>query len=233
MKNLCLLIALVVVSYQAMAESNHGVKTNLKYSKNAKFLADQVETQNLVFIPEDVTFPKGKQKAKFEKALAIMEEVMNSEEFKTKVIAYERRGVRSYQKNYLWSASTKLLSNEEIYQVIMNGDEKKRPDTKGEMNFNSWVRVCNKLQMATLWCRQVIGSTTPDSSFWIKLNWTFYKSFETHEMVANMVHEWIHLLGFLHGNERTEEEVPYVVGDIAGEVAKGILQREKAGLTPF
>lgn len=43
-------------------------------------------------------------------------------------------------------------------------------------------------------------------------------------MVSNMVHEWIHLLGFLHGDTRITEEVPYVVGGIAGEVAQNLLK---------
>ena len=60
----------------------------------------------------------------------------------------------------------------------------------------------------------------------IRLNWKFYQKYETPQMVANLVHEWIHLLGFLHGNQNMHEEVPYVVGSIAGEVAQNILQRE-------
>lgn len=33
------------------------------------------------------------------------------------------------------------------------------------------------------------------------------------------MHEWIHLLGFLHGKEAPKEEVPYVVGYIAKLIA--------------
>jgi ssRNA-specific RNase YbeY (16S rRNA maturation enzyme) len=42
-------------------------------------------------------------------------------------------------------------------------------------------------------------------------------------MVANIVHEWLHLLGFLHGEVNMREEVPYVVGSIAGQVAEEYL----------
>ena len=45
-------------------------------------------------------------------------------------------------------------------------------------------------------------------------------------MVSNIVHEWIHLLGFLHGSKNMNQEVPYVVGRIAGLVAKDILARD-------
>lgn len=224
MTKLILLSVMALFSVNILAHTIPGASPNLFFSKNAESYASKIGSRHIRFVSEDVSFPEGSQKEKFEKALSIMEEVMNSEEFKIKVIGYERNGNRSYQKNYLWNDSSKKLSNEDIYEVIMNGDEKMRAGTEGEMNFNSWVRVCNTLQMATIWCRQVIGSTTPDSSHWIKLNWTFYKNFETHEMVANMVHEWIHLLGFLHGNDRITEEVPYVVGGIAGQVARNILR---------
>lgn len=220
-------LIMLLFSFHALADSHPEVKTKLNYVEDAEYFASKVGTRYLKFVIEDVTFPKGSQKAKFEKALAMMEEVMNSEEFKTRVIGYTRRGERSYQKNYIWTDSSKLLSNEDIYEVIMNGDEKMRPGTPGEMNFNSWVKQCNVFQSVTTWCRKVIGSTDPYSSSMIRLNWKFYKSFETPDMVANMVHEWIHLLGFLHGSTRLDEEVPYVVGDIAGEVAREFLKREK------
>lgn len=221
-----LLLLLAFFSFSAVADIDPKIHPVLRFSPHAETYALSVGNSHLKFVAEDVSFPEGPQKQKFEKALEIMEEVMNSEEFRLKVIGYVRRGERSYQKNFLWNDSSKRLSNEDIYEVIMKGDEKMRPRTEGEMNFNSWVRICSTVQMVTIWCRSVIGSTEPSSSYWIKLNWTFYRNFETHSMVANMVHEWIHLLGFLHGKENLHEEVPYVVGAIAGEVAKNILARE-------
>ena len=218
---------MLLMSHSLFAETHIDVKPDPKYSADAHIHADRVDDQYLKFVPEDITFPEGPQKKKFELALSLMEEVMNSPEFKKRVIGYERNGERSYQKNFLWNDSDVRLTNEEIYQVIMNGNEKMRPDTFGEMNFNSWVKVCKTYEMIGVWCRKVIGSTSPSDSKMIRLNWTFYKKLETHEMVSNMVHEWIHLLGFLHGSNNLHEEVPYVVGYIAGEVAKEIIERNK------
>lgn len=223
------LLFLSMFSLSALAKSHYGVSPKLKYSTHSHELASDVPTGYLRFVPEETRFFEGPQKERFEQAMAMMEEVMNLEEFKNKVIGYvNSRGDRSYSKSYLWKNSSRRLSNEEVYQVIMAGDEKMRPDTLGEMNFNSWVKACSGWEQVRnfIWCSQVVGSTDPMRSYLITLNWKFYKDFETHDMVANMVHEWVHLLGFLHGESNLEEEVPYVVGDIAGEVAKDILASE-------
>lgn len=225
MRTILLIAISLSFSTLSFAHSDNEVHPKLKFAQDSEDLASRVETGRLVLVQEDVSFPEGPQKKKFEQAMAIMEEVMNSEEFKTKVIGYVSSLGRKYRKNYLWSNSKQLLTNEDIYQIIMNGDEKMRPQTKGEMNINSWVKYCSGIKSFGTWCRAVIGSTTPSSSKWITLNWNFYSRFSTPDMVANMVHEWIHLLGFLHGNVRTDEEVPYVVENIAGEVAKNILSR--------
>ena len=113
----------------------------------------------------------------------------------------------------------------------MNGDEKMRPETLGEMNINSWVKVCGFFQRALYWCRGTVGSTTPRTSFWITLNWKYYSNMRIEEMTGNIVHEWIHLLGFEHHKGNLDEQVTYVVGEITENMAREILQREK--LKPF
>lgn len=229
------------LSANAMAESIENLKIDLNYDK--EYDSTQVESQYLKFVPENYRFPSStsvgkRQKAKFEEALSIMEEVMNSEEFKQKVLSFERvigkdsEGnpikSRSYANNYIWNNKDNPLSNEDIYNILMKGDERSRENTIGEMNFNSWVKVCKWYQRRFTWCNKVIGSTNPHSSKWIKLNWKFYKKFETEEMISNMVHEWIHLLGFLHGPRSTmRQEAPYIIGGIAKEVAANILKNRK------
>lgn len=226
MTRLILPIFLLLASISAIAEIHEDVVPVLTYDKDAEYFASFVGDRHLRFVAEDITFPEGPQKEKFNQALSLLEEVLNSDEFKAKVIGYTRRGERSYQKNYIWSQTSRRLTNEDIYEIIMTGNEKMRPDTQGEMNVNAWVKKCSFIEQVSVWCRKVIGSTDPASSAMIKLNWKFYQKYETHHMVANLVHEWIHLLGFLHGSENLHEEVPYVVGSIAGEVAKNILERE-------
>ena len=66
-----------------------------------------------------------------------------------------------------------------------------------------------------------------ETSFWITLNWKYYSNMRIEEMTGNIVHEWIHLLGFEHHKGNLDEQVTYVVGEITENMAKEILQREK------
>lgn len=230
------LIILSFISFSLMADTIEGIEPELNYNydtlKSIRF--ENLTDQKIEVVIEEVTFPSKsrlakKQKKKFLKALSILGEVLNSEEFRIKVLSYVRPGHTEpgYQKNYLWKNKNERLSPLDIYNIIMEGNEKMFPSSLGEMNIKAWTKVCSKISnIWRKWCKKVIGSTNPSESQWMKLNWNFYKKFETHQMVSNIVHEWIHLLGFLHGPSSTMRmEVPYVVGAIAGEVAKNLLSQ--------
>jgi hypothetical protein len=216
----------------AFSNTIEGLEVPLQYDESFMDTYNKSFTNtDYITVKREVTlFPKNSvQLLKFNKAMSLFETILNSESFKSKVLSYKRasNGKREFQKAYLWREPSKKLTNEEVLKVILEGNEKMRPHTIGEMNINSFVKVCKWWQKPGIWCRKVIGSTSPGDSRWIKLNWKFYKNFEVHQMVNNMVHEWIHLLGFLHGSEYILEEVPYVVGQIAETVALEIMAKEE------
>ena len=228
---LCIIAQLFVTNI-AFSNTIEGLEVPLQFDEKYLDTYNKAFTSGdyLTVKPEVTIFPKNvSQKKKFVKAISLLETILNSESFKSKVLSYKRgsNGKREFQKAYLWKDASKTMTNEEVLKVILEGNEKMRPHTFGEMNINSYVKVCKWWEKVGIWCRKVIGSTSPGNSRWIKLNWKFYKSFGTHQMVSNMVHEWIHLLGFLHGGEHMHEEVPYVLGRIAGEVALEILAEEE------
>ncbi len=197
----------------------------LQFAKNLKSL-DHIDHGHLRVVPENIYYTHSATKDELQQALDMLEEVVNSEEFKQKVIGYVRNsnGKREYQKNYLWRNSKIKLSNEDIYKLLMEGDEKMLPGTVGEMNINV------KRYWSPWWnagAKRVIGYTNPSSSKYIYVNGRWYNRFKVSNMVSNLVHEWCHLLGFLHGREYMREEVPYIVGQIAGEVAQNILNKRK------
>jgi hypothetical protein len=229
-----LIILSSLISFSLFATTIEGPEAVLTYSKEVQksFIFNKSADTKLEVIIENTSFPSrsnlGKaQKKKFVKALSLLEPVLNSAEFKKRVLSYLRPGHTEpgYQKNYLWNNETERLSPSQIYEVIKKADEKMIPNTIAEMNINSWVKVCKWYEKPLTWCSKVVGSTSPSTSKLIKVNWKFYRKFEANQMVSNLVHEWLHLLGFLHGPSSTMRmEVPYIVGQIAGEVAKEMME---------
>ena len=229
MKTKLLLIMICILPSKLMAYTRADIKPVLIYDEDyAKTHHLELKmNQYLNVVIEDTKFPEHPQEERFHRALNLLEEVLNSAEFKQKVITYIRssNGKREYQKNYIWNNEDERLSNEEIYNLIMNAEEYMIPNSPEEMNVFAFVKKCRWYESWRTWCRKVIGSTNPSKSQWMKLNWKFYRDFKTSNMVSNLVHEWLHLLGFLHGREHMREEVPYVVGSIAGEVAQNLLEK--------
>lgn len=226
MKKLILIGFMAVMAINANART---VETNeeivLNFDNNIDHLLDKSFNGYLKVIEHEVRFPSGSQEDKLYEAIELLDEIVNSEEFKRKVIGYIRpNGKREYAKNYLWNDSKVRLSNEQIYNIIMTGDERSLPNTIAEANLYIRSYKCKWWQRLGS-CRKVIGYTNPSSSKWINVNWKFYSHYEVHEMVGNLMHEWIHLLGFLHGNQNLHEEVPYVVGRIASQIAREKLKR--------
>jgi hypothetical protein len=142
---------------------------------------------------------------KLEQAFRLLEKVMNSRAFREKVINFKNtQGRRSY-------ASNKGMSNEEIYEHLMEGREDLQPNTPGEMNF--YLKLYHRP-----WSK-VIGWTTPDVNL-ININWKFFKNFTPHQVAANLAHEWAHKMGFGHKSAAEHDSVPYAIGYIVEELGR-------------
>jgi hypothetical protein len=162
--------------------------------------------QFLKVVPGSVTnydrFPE--EKARLIQAFSLMEIVINSEEFKERVIHFPG-GFTNNQK----------LSNEEIYEKLMRGEELLDGEhTLAEMNFD----VSRYAKFS-----KVIGRSYPGISNTIEVNGNHYALFASHEMAGNLTHEWIHLMGFRHTNSSDLHSVPYAVGYIMRDLAAKLL----------
>jgi hypothetical protein len=234
-----IIISVLLVCFLNISGSN--ATTDPKIVVNTSFNFDfysQYENDgivpDLVVIKENLIFPprlKSKleieQHKKMLNAYELLELIVNSEEFKARVISYAGPNNKCtngscYSGNYLWKNSSKKLSNHDIYQILLNGDEKMRPNTQNEINLN--LR-CAKLS------RNVIGQTNPAFSEWIEVNWrSFYWRYNEPEMIKNVLHEWIHLLGFLHSGVKSMNPT-YVIGKIAEDLAVEYLEGKKKIIT--
>lgn len=210
-----LTLFLLVISLQVHATTVERIqKIDNNYDLQSNYFAQGVEDGHLKVVVEKVYFPNGCQKTKLEQAFELTEQVVNSQEFKAKVIGYVAR--YSGRREYTGSNG---LSNEQVYEHLMTGRELTMDDTPGEMNL--FITKYNS------WWSKVIAWTNPRTSKWIHVNWRFYKRFNVDEMVSNIVHEWTHLMGYFHVSRNDSDSVPYAVGRIAGEVAKNILNKVK------
>ncbi len=166
---------------------------------------DSVPTGRLTVVPMQLTGFDGEKGVKMETALRVLEDVVNSEEFKEKVLNFKnKKGERAF-------ASNNKLTNEEIYSKFMDGRETLQQNTPNEMNF--YLKLYNKS-----WSR-VIGYTSASTNL-ININWKYFKGNEIHNVSANLAHEWVHKIGFGHKSASEHDSVPYGIGYIVGELVK-------------
>ena len=152
-------------------------------------------------------------RAKVNAAKEALEKIMNSEEFKQRVINFTWNGVRQFNNN-------NGMTNEQIYDHLMTGSEVLIPDTVGVMNFDLTL-----YRSKNPWSK-VKGYTTPDSMR-IYMNTKFFRqsSWTVADVAGNMAHEWVHKMGFGHDYRHNEERpysVPYAIGHIVGEIASSM-----------
>ena len=147
--------------------------------------------------------------SKMHKAFEVLEKVVNSEEFKNRVINFKNtQNERSF-------ASNNGLSNEQIFDSFMEGRETLQPNTPGEMNFF--------LSLYYKRFSKVIGWTEGSINV-ININWKFFKNFKPNEVAGNLAHEWTHKIGFDHESAAEHDSAPYAIGYIVREMGERYLQ---------
>lgn len=150
-----------------------------------------------------------KDQAKVEEAVALMKKVIASQEFKDAVINHHYKGEKTYVDN-------NGLSNEEIYQKILDGAE-----VIGMTSKNNTLDVELELyQQATT----TIGYTYPDT-IRIWMNTKYFHKYTAIKVAGNLMHEWMHKLGFGHAMKHSRDRdfsVPYAIGYLMDKLAKNL-----------
>lgn len=168
----------------------------------------QIQSKYLRVVPEKVEGFSESYKPTLDSSFDVLEKVVNSETFKERVLNFKNdQGERAF-------ASNNGKSNEEIYEIFMEGREKLLMNTPGEMNL--YVKRYNK------WWSKVIGWTNGNINT-IHLNWKFYKNFKPHNIASNLAHEWTHKIGFDHTSAAEHDSAPYAIGYIVEELAEQVL----------
>ncbi len=191
---------------QLMLSHDHSPPPGLFVSGDSQYLDPaSIETRVLRVQGMQIEGFSGASLQKLQAAFVVLEEAVNTEEFKERVLNFKNsKGQRAF-------ASNKGLTNEQIYEQFMEGRETLQPETVGEMNF--YLRLYHRR-----WSR-VIGFTSATTNT-ISINWRFFRNYEPADVAANLAHEWTHKLGFDHRSASEYDSAPYAIGYIAGDIAR-------------
>lgn len=214
MKKWIFSLALIFSTSTFASEVLHFAPTSLKKACNPTetINPDSVTTGHLSVKPMQITGFSGESMEKIQAAFKVLEQVVNSEEFKDRVINFVN------DKCERQFASNKGLSNEQIYQIFMEGRETLQQNTPGEMNYY--------LKLYNAWWSRVIGYTSGDTNL-ININWKFFKKFKPSDVAGNLAHEWTHKIGFDHTSAAEHDSAPYAIGYIVDELAAKVLKGSK------
>ena len=159
------------------------------------------------------------QEKKINSASKLIRTIVRSDEFKEKVINHTWNGKKTFADN-------KGLTNEQIYKKIIAGDEKQT-----RLGKNSTMDL--EVELYTDNESITIGYTYP-SIVRIYMNRKYFNKFRPFQVADNMMHEWLHKIGFGHAVNNTPERqysVPYAVGYIVKGIAREMKQKAHAEKT--
>lgn len=138
----------------------------------------------------------------------LIKRVVATDEFRNRVIGFTYNSKRAFVDNG-------GLTNEEIYQKILEGAETLNKIKDNEMDIQIEMYYENT---------STVGYTYANTSK-IYANTKFYNSYNSATITGNMTHEWLHKLGFTHAtyySASRDASVPYAIGYIMRDIAKTI-----------
>ena len=192
--------------YQAETSRNSS-QNSQQQSEDGHHRPEDVPYEASLF-DADVTLSKfnSSGEEKIMKAISIIKKVIRSKEFRDRVIEFTFNGQRAFVDNG-------GLSNEEIYQKILEGSEDLDPGIDHEMDLDLELYFSR---------RNTVGYTKPDG-LRIWMNSKFFNAYTPAEVAGNIFHEWTHKLGFEHAfyySVSRESSVPYALGYLIEELGK-------------
>ena len=115
--------------------------------------------------------------------------VLNSKRFKEKFLK-------------LKLTNTDGLNNTQIYDKLMSGADDFNPEV--DRDIDVYVEMYFKNN-------RVVGYTKPSINK-TYLNRKFFRSFDAADVACNLVHEYLHKVGFDHYSAKEHSSVPYAIG---------------------
>lgn len=140
---------------------------------------------------------------KHETASQLLETALNSVEFRDGVLTLPLENMNG-------------LTHQQVYDKIMSGAEVLTPEVDNELDV--WAVVYYKNN-------KVVGYTNPTTI----LTWINRKFFgdDYADIACNMLHEWLHKLGFDHDSASDHDSVPYALGYFVEKLIRRLMNGEK------
>jgi len=167
-----------------------------------------------------IGFTSGQEK-KINSASKLIRKIVRSDRFRERVLNHQWNGKKRFADNG-------GLTNEQIYQKIIDGSERQT-----RLGKNNTMDL--EIELYTDHDSITIGYTYP-SIVRIYMNRKYFNKFRPYQVADNMMHEWLHKLGFTHAVKNTPERpftVPYAVGYIVKGIAREMKQEKAAGNKAF
>lgn len=167
----------------------------------------EIPTEAMIFeVNAKLTNFDSADEEKVQKAFEIIKKVVGTREFRNRVLNFEYKGKKEFVDN-------EGKTNEQIYQMLIDGKEELRPELDNEMDLELQLYYASN---------STVGYTYP-SGLKIYMNTKFFDSYTPAEVARNVFHEWTHKLGFGHASSYStsrDYSVPYGLGDIIEQLGK-------------
>lgn len=140
------------------------------------------------------------QSIKYKKAVEIALKVINSKEFKDRVVLIK-------------SFTSSSQSGKQVLAKLLSGAESLQPLVDGEMDLGVKFYYANN---------STVGYTNGSIKY-INVNTKFFNQYTPSSVAANLVHEYMHKLGYGHAqtySKARDSSVPYALGSIVRELGK-------------
>lgn len=151
---------------------------------------------NIIFSGNEATAVR---KAKYQKAIDLLTTEIAAKAFKDKVLAHKYDGKAGFAS----SSDTPL----QVYNKLLSGAESLSPTVDNELDLE--VRFYYA-------ANSTVGYTYPGVKY-IMVNTKFFDGYNTVSVARNLLHEYMHKLGYGHDSSRTTRRpysVPYAMGSM-------------------
>lgn len=146
------------------------------------------------------------QANKVQNAADRIRKIVASQEFKDAVINHTWNGKKTFANN-------NGLSNLQIYDRLVVGAEQLYPEKNSTMDVELELYYEDS---------NTVGYTYPNTTH-IWMNLKFFNTYGPPQVAGNLMHEWLHKLGFGHDVSSTAQRpysVPYAIGYIVRNLAQ-------------